>query len=93
MRNLIALIVMTAGSILLVSIVGSYASVDNLSAVLVEKSAERTRVELQRFLAPVVANLRIAAAWGAQGRLDPTDVEALNRYFMPVFPSSSRPAP
>lgn len=85
LRNLIVLIVLTAGSILLVSILGSYASVDNLSAILVDQSAERTRAELQRFFSPVTANLRIASAWGQQGRVDPTDVEALNRHFMPVL--------
>ncbi len=76
---------LTAGSILLVSILGSYRSVETLAATLAANTAERARGELRLFFDPVVTNLKIAARWGATGEIDPTDVAGLNRRFIPLL--------
>ncbi|MCA9678368.1 MAG: hypothetical protein KC464_25300 [Myxococcales bacterium] len=87
LRNLVLLIVLTAGAILAVTFIGADRAVDGLSRSLIERTGQRTDSELHRFFDPVTRGLDIGAAWGRSGLLDPTATEDVNRLFLPVVAS------
>lgn len=85
LRNLLLLIVLTTGSILVVIAVAGTRTVRDLSASLIEKTADRTEAELVRFFGTVTAVLNISKGWADQGLLDPAAPESLNGLFVPIL--------
>lgn len=62
-------------------------AVENLSAAIIDRTADRAETELMRFFMPVKKNILVAKAWGQAGSLGTSDEEApdLNHRFMPML--------
>lgn len=84
-RTLVPLVILTGGSILAVTTIGAQSVVEDLSASLIERTADHTKTELRRFVAPVERAVSIARSWGDSGLLRGADTVALNRLFIPLL--------
>jgi adenylate cyclase len=76
-RNLMLMILLTAGSILVVSYVWSTRVVAELSSELISQRIDQTEQELEKFFLPLENGLRLFAAWGAADRIARVDVDGL----------------
>ncbi|MEJ2317280.1 MAG: adenylate/guanylate cyclase domain-containing protein [Gammaproteobacteria bacterium] len=85
MRNILLLLVFTGGTIFAVSYRAYSKAVEELSAEVVERFADQTRVHLEGFFHPVRNMLLTARDWGKEGLLDAHKVESLNRIFLPML--------
>lgn len=87
LRNLVLLMMATAGIIAGVLLVGSYRAVDDLSERVIAHASKRAEAELWRFFEPVEAQLEVVRSWGEAGELSLSyeAVEALNQRFLPML--------
>ncbi|UCD22955.1 MAG: protein kinase [Gemmatimonadota bacterium] len=88
LRNIVLLILVAGGAVLAVVLFEAYRAVETLSASLIDRAADQTEAELQRFFEPVGQNISVAAEWGATGTLDPNDIDQLNSIFIPQLKHS-----
>ncbi len=85
LRNLVFLTLLTAGTILTVTLVAGYRSVQELSRSLIASVAGQTESRLRRFFDPVVSALETSRGWARSGALDFGDNGSLNALFMPLL--------
>lgn len=87
LRNLVLLMMVTAGVIASVLLVGSYRAVDELSERVIAHASKRTEAELWRFFEPVEAHLEVVRGWGEADELSLSyeGVEELNQRFLPML--------
>lgn len=85
LRRLVLLIVVMSAGFLGIILWGAYSAVGSLSDTAIRRASSQTHVELERFFGPVTANLQMATQWAAAGELDPTDIEGMNRRFIPLL--------
>ncbi|MHC5010067.1 MAG: hypothetical protein ACYTG6_03835, partial [Planctomycetota bacterium] len=85
LRNLLVLVALLAGAILTVMFAFGRRAVRTLSADLVERTADTTEVELNRFFEPVIHLLRISQAWAAQGVFVRLERQRTNDLFLPLL--------
>lgn len=85
LRDIIILVLLTAGVILsLFTIQGNYAA-RQLANDTIQHINREARDEFFRFLDPVENSLTIAKGWGESGILKPDDVTDLNAKFIPIL--------
>ena len=82
---LVALTLLTSGSILVVTILAGRRAVEDVSVRFIGKAAEHTRSELDTFFGSVADHVRVARAWAACDCLDADDPFALNKVFVPLL--------
>lgn len=87
LRNLILLMMVTAGVIVGVLLVGGYRAVDELSERVIEHASWRAEAELVHFFDPVEAQLDSIQSWGSAGELSLSyeAIESLNQRFWPML--------
>ena len=83
-RNLVLLIVITAGAILGLTVVQSSQAVEDLSRSLVNRSTRQVEAELRGFFDPVRHQLHRMRDWG-EGGLLPVERDALTPLLLPVL--------
>lgn len=84
-RSLALLTLLTAGTILVVTIRAGRNAVQDLSTRLIDEAAEKTRGELESFFGSVAAQVRTGRRWAQSGMLDADDPLALNDLFVPIL--------
>ncbi len=85
MGDLLLLMVLAGGTILLATWVSGARTIEDLSGTLIDRAAQRTESELQRFFGTVQSSVLSARDWAASGILDATDHEAMNTLFVPIL--------
>ena len=85
--GLTVLVITTGALILAVLFVGSARRVQGLCRSMLLTAADRSSAEMGRFFQPVRAALDMTRAWGADGQLDPADMDALTARFVPLMQS------
>lgn len=78
-RNLMLMILLTAGSILIVSYRFSHRMVSELSEALISQQLDLTELELQRFFGPIETTLVLFRDWSRSGMIEVADFEAIRR--------------
>jgi adenylate cyclase len=89
-RNLGLLVLGLAIAILATTALTSYRIVSITSEHMIERSLERTAVEMATHFDPIRSNLQAAQSWTTNGVLDPDDPDSLNRLFLPVLEAFSQ---
>jgi hypothetical protein len=88
--NLALVIVLLSGAIMALTFIGSRATVERLSGVILRETIGQTEGELRHFFEPVIRDLGVMRAWGESGLLDREDAGAMNRLLVP--PAARRSA-
>ena len=83
--NLALVIVLLSGAIMALTFIGSRATVERLSGVILRETIGQTEGELRHFFEPVIRDLGVMRAWGESGLLDDGDAEAMNRLLVPLL--------
>ncbi len=86
--NVLALIILMAAALLLISVWGSRGAIRDLSARLIEQSASRAEEELAGFFGAIENMLQASRSWWEAGLVDYQDAQdlaALNALFIPVL--------
>src|SRR4029077_4166355 len=83
--NLALVIVLLSGAIMALTFIGSRATVERLSGVILRETIGQTEGELRHFFEPVIRDLGVMRAWGESGLLDREDAGAMNRLLVPVL--------
>jgi len=83
--NLALVIVLLSGAIMALTFIGSRATVERLSGVILRETIGQTEGELRHFFEPVIRDLGVMRAWGESGLLDREDAAALNRLLVPLL--------
>ena len=68
--------------------IGSKATVERLSRVILRETIGQVEIELRRFFEPVISDLGVIRAWEQSGLLDPDDAAAMNRLLVPLLRSA-----
>jgi hypothetical protein len=90
LRDLVALIVVTAGTILAIWFVQNNRLRQQISQDQIHKAADQAVSEFNAFFSPIEQILSIFRKWGQAGILEPTEVEALNAKFIPILSDSDK---
>ncbi len=85
MNDLLLLIILTGGTILVATWLSGHRTTESLSKSLIDRTANRTEDELQRFFGTVSSNVLTGRGWAASGILDATDHNAMNSLFVPIL--------
>jgi len=85
LRDLVALIVFTAGTILAIWLIQSDRIREQLSRDQIQQVADHARTELNDFFTPIEKMLLIFRQWGQAGILNPASVASLNAKFFPIL--------
>jgi len=83
--NLALVIVVLSGAIMGLTFIGSRATVERLSGVILRETIGQTEGELRHFFEPVIRDLGVMRAWGESGLLDRGDAAAMNRLLVPLL--------
>ena len=83
--NLALVIVLLSGAIMALTFIGSRATVERLSGVILRETIGQTEGELRHFFEPVIRDLGVMRAWGESGLLDDGDAAAMNRLLVPLL--------
>src|SRR5258707_8731774 len=83
--NLALVIVLLSGAIIGLTFIGSQATVERLSDVILRETIAQTEGELGHFFEPVIRDLGVMRAWGESGLLDRGDAAAMNRLLVPLL--------
>src|SRR3984893_2456510 len=83
--NLALVIVLLSGAIMALTFIGSRATVERLSGVILRETIGQTEGELRHFFEPVIRDLGVMRAWGEVGLLDDGDAAAMNRLVGPLL--------
>ncbi len=83
--NLALVIVLLSGAIIGLTFIGSQATVERLSGVILRETIAQTEGELRHFFEPVIRDLGVMRAWGESGLLDRGDAAAMNRLLVPLL--------
>jgi HAMP domain-containing protein len=83
--NLALVIVLLSGAIMALTFIGSRATVERLSGVILGETIGQTEGELRHFFEPVIRDLGVMRAWGEAGLLDDGDAAAMNRLLVPLL--------
>src|SRR5258707_8957352 len=83
--NLALVIVLLSGAIMGLTFIGSRATVERLSGVILRETIGQTEGELRHFFEPVIRDLGVMRAWGESGLLDRGDAAAMNRLLIPLL--------
>jgi serine phosphatase RsbU (regulator of sigma subunit) len=83
--NLALVIVLLSGAIMALTFIGSRATVERLSGVILRETIGQTEGELRHFFEPVIRDLGVMRAWGESGLLDREDAGAMNRLLVPLL--------
>jgi hypothetical protein len=71
--NLALVIVLLSGAIMALTFIGSQATVERLSGVILRETIGQTEGELRHFFEPAIRDLGVMRAWGESGLLDRED--------------------
>jgi serine/threonine protein kinase len=85
LRNLVLLTLLTAGTILAVTLVSAYRSVQDLSRSLIASANAQTESRLRRIFDPLADTLAVSRGWAEDGVIDLADGPSLNALFIPVM--------
>lgn len=85
LANLALVIVLLSGAIMGLTVVGSKATVERLSGVILRETIGQTESELRHFFDPVMRDLGVMRAWADSGLLDREDAAATNRLLVPLL--------
>ena len=83
--NLALVIVLLSGAIMALTFIGSQATVERLSGVILRETIGQTEGELRHFFEPVLRDLGVMRGWGESGLLDREDAGAMNRLLVPLL--------
>ncbi|HKX03195.1 MAG TPA: hypothetical protein VJX71_11895, partial [Methylomirabilota bacterium] len=83
--NLALVIVLLSGAIMALTFIGSQATVERLSGVILRETIGQTEGELRHFFEPAIRDLGVMRAWGESGLLDGEDAGAMNRLLVPLL--------
>ena len=83
--NLALVIVLLSGAIMALTFIGSRATVERLSGVILRETIGQTEGELRHFFEPVIRDLGVMRAWGESGLLDDADAASMNRLLAPLL--------
>jgi serine phosphatase RsbU (regulator of sigma subunit) len=84
LKNFVYLMLVGSGGILAFMLINLSTTVDHLSQSMIQRSIDRTKVELDGFFSPVISNIKIAQERGQTGTYDTLNFNQLNRLFMPM---------
>jgi hypothetical protein len=76
LANLALVILLLGGAIMGLTVVGSKATVERLSGVILRETIGQTESELRHFFDPVMRDLGVLRAWAESGLLDRQDAAA-----------------
>lgn len=85
LRDIIILVLLTAGIILALFVIQGKYAVRQLANDTIQRINQDARDRFFRFLEPVESSLTIAKGWAASGLLNPGDVIDLNAKFIPIL--------
>ncbi|MEL6339676.1 MAG: protein kinase [Myxococcota bacterium] len=85
LRSIVLLTVVSSGAVLGVAIFFAQRSVETLSRSLIEQTAERTELALERFFRPIEGQLQTMRRWGRDGLLDVEDPKAFLKLVGPFL--------
>ena len=85
LANLALVILLLGGAIMGLTVVGSKATVERLSGVILRETIGQTESELRHFFDPVMRDLGVLRAWAESGLLDRQDAAAANRLLVPLL--------
>jgi len=83
--NLALVIVLLSGAIMALTFIGSKATVERLSGVILRETIGQIEIELGHFFEPVTRDLGVIHAWDESGLLDRDDAAATNRLLVPLL--------
>src|SRR3984893_15246124 len=83
--NLALVMVLLTGATMALTFIGSQATVERLSGVILRETIGQTEGELRHFFEPVIRDLGVMRAWGEEGLLDDGDAAAMNRLLVPLL--------
>lgn len=86
-RNLSLLLVLLTGLILLATVYTGREIERFVSTALLERALDAANSDLHRFFDPVQQGLEVARRMVGDGSLDPDDLDALDRHFVPLLAS------
>jgi adenylate cyclase len=85
LRSMIFLIVLTSGSVMLITTIGGYLAVKELSRSILIDTADRVEAELNRFFEPVTRTMRVMESWDRAGLINPDNRGGLYNLFSPIL--------
>lgn len=85
MIDMTVLVMLIGVMILVATWISGNRTIESLSSSLIDRTADRTGRELDRFFGTVQADVLTSRAWGDRGMLDATDFEAMNALFVPIL--------
>ena len=85
LQDIIVVILLLGGGLLMTTFLGTRQAVQALSRSIINQSADKVELALERFFDPVERGVLVARSWGGDGLLDIENAPELNRLFQPML--------
>ena len=83
--NLLAVLLLLSGGILLITTHATRTAIESLSRSLISRTIDQTVSEMDRYVEPIISDLKLCATWGKEGLLDTRDHASFIRIVKPLI--------